>query len=311
LTKQAPIFSIVIPAYNRADTIMPTLESVLKQTVQDYECVVVDDGSADAENLKRVIEGLNDPRFRYIWQENGGGGAARNTGILAAKGKYIAFLDSDDLFLPEKLEKCAAHMNEDPLKALYSKMYVDRGVDKMWVRPDRAIGADEDMGAYLFISNQFIQTSTIVINTRTAQDVLFDPALRKGQDLDFCLRLHRKGVRFFMIDDPLTVWVDQTESGRTSRTKGFEAPLAWLERSKHMMTPQAEAGYRATVLFYYMAKHKPLTALGDLWAGLKVGVPPKVLARQFLRGFLPGRLYRKLVNGFVATAGRMTNGGAV
>ncbi len=304
---QTPKFSIVIPVYNRASEIMSTLESVLKQSVQDFECLIVDDGSDDADALKQVIETLNDERFTYIWQENGGGGAARNTGINAAKGKYIAFLDSDDLFLPEKLEKCEKNLSDDPQKALYSLMYCDRGVEKMWIRPDRAIGTDEDMGEYLFVSNQFIQTSTIVINAKAAKNVLFDPDLRKGQDLDFCLRLHQHGVRFDMIGEPLTVWVDQTEAGRTSRTKGYEAPLAWLERSKHLLTPKAEAGYRATVLFYYMAKHKPFKSLGFLLGGVRVGVPLKVLARQFLRGFMPGALYRKLVNGFVATAGKKDN----
>lgn len=91
-------FSIVIPAYNRADTILPTLQSVQAQTFDDFECLIVDDGSKDGAALKQVVEGMNDPRFHYIHRENGGGGAARNTGIMAAKGDYIAFLDSDDFF---------------------------------------------------------------------------------------------------------------------------------------------------------------------------------------------------------------------
>ena len=285
---------------------MDTIESVLKQTEQDFECIIVDDGSNDANILRNLVLGLNDNRFNYIWQENGGGGSARNNGIINASGRYISFLDSDDIFLPEKLEICKRHLDKNPLHAIYSRMYVDRGSDRMWIRPDRAIHKDEGMGEYLFVANQFIQTSTIVLHAQTAKEVLFDPQLRKGQDLDFCLRLHRHNVRFHMIEDPLTIWVDKTEEGRTSRTKGYKAPLEWLERSKHLMSPEAQAGYRATVLFYYMAKEKPLQALQDLWAGKKAGVPLKVLFRQFLRGFLPNFIYRKLVNSFVAAAGKKT-----
>jgi len=299
-----PQFSIVIPVHNRADKILPTLNSVRNQTLQDFECIIVDDGSTDAAVLKELIERLEDKRFKYIWQENGGGGAARNAGILAACGRYIAFLDSDDLFLPTKLEVYKKYLSVDPLRALYSFMYVDRGVDRLWIRPDRAIRPDEDMGEYLFVYNQFIQTSTIALARETAVATLFNPDLRKGQDLDFCLRLHQRGVRFDMVPEPLTVWVDQTESGRASRTKGYEAPLAWLEKSRKMLTPRAEAGYRATVLFYYMAKHKPFRALLDLWRGGLAGVPLRILARQFLRGFLPKGVYRLLVDQFVSISGR-------
>ncbi len=296
-------FSVVIPVYNRADRILPTLNSVRNQTCNDFECIIVDDGSDDAKELKKLVEDMKDDRFLYIWRPNGGGGAARNTGILAARGRYIAFLDSDDLFLPHKLETCRQHLSSDPLRALYSRMHVDRGVGRHWIRPDRAIRPDEDMGEYLFVYNQFIQTSTIVLPRETAAATLFDPQLRKGQDLDFCLRLHQRGVRFDMVPEPLTVWVDQTEIGRTSRTKGYEAPLAWLERSSHLMTARAIAGYRATVLFYYMAKSRPLRAMVYLIQGGIAGVPLRVLARQFLRGFLPRGFYRALVNRFVAFSG--------
>jgi len=305
MTQTQPLFSIIIPVYNRSDCILPTLNSVIEQTYSDYECLIIDDGSADSEALKQVITNLNDNRFKYIWQKNGGGGSARNTGILAAQGKYIAFLDSDDLFLPEKLEICLQNLNNNPLQAVYSFMYVDRGVKKKWVRPNRAIKKGEDMGEYLFVQNEFIQTSTIVMHAQTAKNVLFDPSLRKGQDLDFCLRLHKEGVYFAVVEHPLTVWVDQTEEGRTSRTNGYEAPLLWLEKSRYLLTPSAELGYRATVLFYYMAKDKPLTAIKDLLKGwLIAGVPTRVIARQFLRGFLPKKLYRSLVDAFVKKAGK-------
>jgi glycosyltransferase involved in cell wall biosynthesis len=265
----------------------------------------VDDGSRDGGELRAVVESLSDPRFRYLRRENGGGGAARNTGIEAARGEFIAFLDSDDLFLPEKLERFSAVLGTDPSEAWYAPTFVDRGVGRRWVRPDRAIAPGEDMGEYLFVQNQFIQTSTIVIPTATARHTPFDPTLRKGQDLDFCVRLAAAGVRFRMLPEPLTVWVDASEADRTSRHAGHEAPMAWLERTRPLLTPRAEMGYRATVLAYYLSAARPTLALRYILQGWwSAGVPGRIAARQLARSFVPRRAYRRLVNGFVALRGR-------
>lgn len=95
-----PLVSVVIPTYNRADLITKTIDSVLSQTFTDYEIIVVDDGSQD-ETQEILSKYKND--LRVIIQENQGEGEARNTGIRAAKGDYLAFLDSDDLWFPNKL----------------------------------------------------------------------------------------------------------------------------------------------------------------------------------------------------------------
>lgn len=296
-----PRFSIVIPVYNRAKTIHATLQSVLDQTFSDYECIVVDDDSKDGAELKSIVDGLDDPRFQYVHRPNGGGGAARNTGIRAATGAYIAFLDSDDFFLPEKLEKIDAFLTDDPTIAVYSYMRVDRGVGKYWIRPDRPIREGEDVGEYLFVDNQFIQTSTIVLPRQMALDVPFDDNLRKGQDLDLCVRLHHAGVTFKMYEEALTIWVDTAEGGRTSRVKGYEAPTKWLESHKDLLTEKAYFGYKATVLAYYIGWDKPLIFFNYLWKGYSVaGVPLKVTLRQAARSLLPKEFYRWLVAQFIS-----------
>ncbi len=97
-----PRVSVIIPAYNTAHYIEATLESVLAQTFPDYEVIVVNDGSPDTPALERVI--LNyESRIRYIKQENRGLAGARNTGIRLARGEFLAFLDSDDIWLPDFL----------------------------------------------------------------------------------------------------------------------------------------------------------------------------------------------------------------
>ena len=304
MSDAAPFFSVVIPLYNRADIVGDTIRSVQAQDWQDFEIVVIDDGSRD--DPAPVIDAIGDPRVRYIRQDNAGGGAARNHGIKAARGRYIAFLDSDDLFLPGKLSIMAQALKDDDGRTvLYSRMKVDRGVDRYWIRPDRGIRDGEDVGEYLFCANQFMQTSTMVVPSDMARKVLFDPALKKGQDLDFCVRLQGAGARFKMIDEPLTVWLDATEDGRTSYVRGYETSLDWLDRCGHMLTDRARRGYRATVLAYHMAPVRPVAALRDLVIGMFAGgVPPRVVARQILRSYLPKPLYRSLVNLFVLRFGK-------
>src|SRR5450631_1749876 len=302
MPRNGPLFSIVIPLYNRADSILTTVNSVVSQTVSDFEVIVVDDGSVD--NPGPLIESLGDRRVRYVHQANAGGGAARNRGIDEARGQYIAFLDSDDIFLPHKLERLSAEMPLHHNEVLYSSMRVDRGVGKYWVRPDRSIRAHEDVGEYLFVQNQLIQTSTIVLPSALARKVKFDGSLRKGQDLDFCLRLQNAGASFRMIDEPLIIWLDATETGRTSHSAGYQPILMWLEHCAPLMTDKAKLGYRATVLAYYMGRHQPLVVARDLWLGLVVGrVPLKVILRKTLRAYLPQASYRRIVNIVVKLGG--------
>lgn len=117
-----PQVSVVIPAYNRGNLICETLDSVLTQTYRDFEVIVVDDGSTD--DTPSVLAQYAE-RVHVIRQENKGEGAARNAGILVAQGDYIAFIDSDDLWVPTKLERQMALLtNSSPLVWVYSDAYV-------------------------------------------------------------------------------------------------------------------------------------------------------------------------------------------
>jgi len=98
---RSPLVSVIIPAYNKASTIASTVESVLKQTFQNFEIIVVDDGSTDG--TKEKVLSLGD-RIRFFQQERGGVSAARNRGIQEARGEFVSFLDGDDLWMPRKLE---------------------------------------------------------------------------------------------------------------------------------------------------------------------------------------------------------------
>jgi len=97
----SPFFSIVVPCYNRADIVLDTVHSILKQEFQDFELILVDDGSRD--NTREVVAAITDPRVRYFYKDNGERGAARNYGAERARGTYINFFDSDDEMYPNHL----------------------------------------------------------------------------------------------------------------------------------------------------------------------------------------------------------------
>ena len=110
-----PMVSVIIPAYNRSHLVTRAIQSVLNQTYKDFEVIVVDDGSTD--DTKEAIANFHNEKIRYLRHEkNKGGSAARNTGIKAARGEYIAFLDSDDEWVPEKLEKQIQKIKQSPKK---------------------------------------------------------------------------------------------------------------------------------------------------------------------------------------------------
>lgn len=105
-------FSIIIPTYNRRRLLMKAIDTVLAQTFADFELIIVDDGSTD--DTKWMIDAYGDLRLQYIFQENQGPAAARNSGLKHAQGEWIAFLDSDDWWLPEKLQRAVDYIKEYP-----------------------------------------------------------------------------------------------------------------------------------------------------------------------------------------------------
>jgi glycosyltransferase involved in cell wall biosynthesis len=108
---ERPVVSVVVPAYNVATTIRQTLDSILHQTFQDIEIIVVDDGATD--ETPQILKSYKDSRMRVVRQVNRGLAGARNTGIQLSMGKYIAFCDSDDIWEAEKIELHVRHLEAD------------------------------------------------------------------------------------------------------------------------------------------------------------------------------------------------------
>ncbi|CAG7647754.1 glycosyltransferase [Paenibacillus allorhizosphaerae] len=203
--REVPFFSVIIPTYNRDQYVGRAIESVLKQTYKDFEVIVVDDGSTD--NTAKVVQSY-DTRVRYVYQKNSGPSEARNTGIRFAKGQYVAFLDSDDVFLPNKLQRNKQYLDKNPnCRFLYSWYYDRRdGKKRKIVRNVKAPSKLNKFRYYLYKRKFTIRTSTAVIRRSCFDKVgLFNPNYRYSQDWDMWLRLARY-YRGYCQKTPLAVY---------------------------------------------------------------------------------------------------------
>ncbi|MBP1990983.1 glycosyltransferase [Paenibacillus eucommiae] len=202
---ERPFFSVIIPTYNRERFIGKTIKSVLQQTCTDYEIIVVDDGSTD--HTAKIINSFGS-QVRYVYQKNSGPSVARNTGIRLAKGKYIAFLDSDDLFLPHKLEKNKKFLESNPnCQFLYSWYYeARRGKKKRLVSNIKKITNINEFRFHLYRRKFTIRTSTAVIHHSCFDTTgLFNSKYRYSQDWDIWLRLASR-YRGYCQKTPLVVY---------------------------------------------------------------------------------------------------------
>lgn len=299
-----PFFSVVIPVYNRAHLIGATLASVLAQSEQDFEIIVVDDGSKD--DSKSVVEKLGDPRIRFIRQQNGGGGAARNTGIDAAQGRFIAFLDSDDRFLPHHLATMRALLDNTQNTGAYSRFIVDRGEGVTLLKPPRAIREGEDMGTYLLCDRGFLATSSIVVPADLARHIRFDTNLPAAEDTDFAIRAALAGTRFLMAPEPGMIWRDWDDPGRLSSGRRCQSMKAWIDGLKPVIAPKAYYGCLGWAYAKYVAITDPWAAFKlYLGAVLRGCYRPGLALIVFLQIFLPDGAYRKIANRAIGVFGRL------
>jgi glycosyltransferase involved in cell wall biosynthesis len=192
-----PMVSVVIPAYNTSRFIGETLDSVFTQTFDDYEVIVVNDGSPDTCELEKVLEPYWD-RILYIVQENRGLAGARNSAIRRARGKYLAFLDSDDCWLPEYLESQLRILQDMPaIDAVYcDAAYFGNprlaGKTYMQICPSKGPVTFESL---LRENTQVIVSCTVVRRDAVLEAGLFDETLRRCEDYDLWLRIVSRGGR--------------------------------------------------------------------------------------------------------------------
>jgi glycosyltransferase involved in cell wall biosynthesis len=294
-----PFFSVVVPVYDRAHTVGTALESVLSQTEHDFEIIVVDDGSHD--DPESVVRAVNDPRIRFMRQKNGGGGAARNAGIDLARGRFVAFLDSDDVFLPHHLAAMRRLLADTDGIAAYAPIIVDRGNGVCFVKPPRALASGEHMATYLLCKRGFVPTITLVVPRELATCVRYDEALPCSQDTDFAIRLFLAGCRFVMAAEPAAVWRDESSSLRVSAGRRSARLERWIEGLRPHIPPRAYYGARGWMIAKGVASTDAPAAV-NLWfaAVLRGSYRPALAAIVFLQIFLSDRIYRKFADWVIA-----------
>ena len=188
-------FSVIIPLYNKANFVGATIESILNQTFNDFEIVVVNDGSTD--NSLDVVNEISDPRIRIFTKENGGVSVARNFGIEKSQNEYIAFLDADDLWLPDYLETIKDMIEQYPQAGVFATGYtIIYSEDN---KQDR-VNANLTKGTVLFIDDYckaLIKkeithpwTGTVCVKKDLFNQVEgFRKGVKRGEDVDMWLRL--------------------------------------------------------------------------------------------------------------------------
>lgn len=200
-----PIVSVVIPSYNRAALLPRAITSVLNQTFPDLECIIVDDGSTD--QTVALVEKFQDPRLRLIrLPDNKGVGHARNIGIRSARGELIALLDSDDEWLPQKLERQITRMRDtaDPkVTVVYCLCYgYDGATDRM--TPHHTLIYEGDVFWHLLTGWHPPTPSLFLVKRASLQDVGgFDERITYAEDYDLWLRLAQTHNHFLAVGELL------------------------------------------------------------------------------------------------------------
>lgn len=191
-----PFFSVAIAVYNKEKYIVETVESVLAQNFDDFEVVIVDDGSTD--NSVELIRNLNDKRIKIFSQENQGASAARNHAIEKCSGKYIALIDADDLWKPEHLPNIKELIQTFPEAQLFATHYEVMHTSYHKVEANYSVNIDgrtvliEDYFAGSMV-NSLIHTSSIAFTKKAFLDAgQFDTNLKSGEDTDLWIRLGLK-----------------------------------------------------------------------------------------------------------------------
>lgn len=302
-----PLFSVIIPVHNRADRIARTLHSVWNQTFHNFEVIVVDDGSTD--DLHTVLAAQTDERLRVIRQDNAGPATARNTGVAAAHGSYIAYLDSDDRWFPEHLAIAASTIRQQQLHALHMPMLVDRGVGRFAVKPSRGMSEDEDFTDYRFVEAELVLISTFVISSEAASALSWDERLFFGDVDQYLFDFTAAFGSPAFVATPTALYDDATGPEKLSQlwvdgadTAPYRNFLTWADENRAAFSDKAWTACQVRC----RAGLQPgvIKTLGLIFAGYRKGALSLTDAvREFLRARRPTG-YRYLIDTFVYLRGQ-------
>jgi glycosyltransferase involved in cell wall biosynthesis len=242
-----PLISVIIPAYNAERTLLETVDSVQNQTLADIEIIIINDGSTD--RTWKAIENLSDSRIKAFSYENGGVAVARNRGIAQATGEFMAFIDADDLWTPDKLELQLAALQQHPEAGVaysWNYFYYEQTGERI---PGHVANFEGDVYAPLLQEN-FIANGSNPLIRRQAIDQIggFDPTFPHCADWDFYLRLAAHW-QFVRVPQHHVLYRQSSHSMSSTKVNEIEQQcLAMLEKT-----------YQVAPAKYQTLKHKSLS----------------------------------------------------
>ncbi len=312
------LVSVIVPTRDRCELLARAIRSVLTQTYANLELLIVDDGSADG--TVEMVSSIKDSRVR--WMPNprrGGAGYSRYRGAEAARGDFIAFLDSDDWWLADKLrlQLAAAELEGPENLVMLCPPACDDGLGVVPLeQPILRYG--QPIADYVYAGRQAtVLSSGLLLDGRLGRRVRFDPGLRVNQDTDYLLRLEREGARFHCQPQPLYVLDTRRRTDRMSYDPSLcSESRRWYERMRHDWSRQAQRGYflwdlsvryastgrRLQGFLYFLrglsleaGSYRVLRQLLRVIGGGEVPTGLKLLRRQWLRALpMPRRVPNRI-----------------
>jgi len=290
--------SVVIPTYNRGSVIDGAIQSVLNQTHTDFELLVVDDASTD--DTEQVLRSQSDPRIQYIWlEENQGANTARNIGVEEASGEFIAFLDSDDIFTPEKLEVCVTELEkqEDSCAGVFHSMqFKHNGEVADIYTVDAGAVTQED----LFGGNPIGGFSDVVFRASIFDKVgSLDEELPAYQDYEFFLRVLENHT-MYGIPDVLSTKRDSIPRGDASRISDqldtkVEAQKLLVKEHPDLISKKVKSEFHYTRGFLHMRRGDAAEAQKAFKTAIRVYPTNPLYYYHYLASIGGVRLFRRAV----------------
>ncbi|WP_304343646.1 glycosyltransferase family 2 protein [Chryseobacterium koreense] len=251
-----PLISVIVPCYNHAEFLEECLQSVLCQIYENWECIIVNDGSID--NTEEIANKWTekDPRFKYVEKENGGLSSARNAGMKRATGDYIQFLDADDTLHSEKFKKSKSHIDTENAELIVSQFNILKN--------------DTFTEGYNFIKPEYLRFESVVydwsikftipihtalISKKLLNDFLFDESLSSCEDWPMWIHILKNHPKCTVIDEPLANYRKENSK------KNMSDDLQKIVEQRNKIMPQIKALYGEKLhddLAYHLIKVKSL-----------------------------------------------------
>lgn len=238
----APRVSVTIPAFNAAWCIRRAVDSVLAQTCRDFELIVVDDGSTD--DTASILAGYGNA-LRVVRQVNGGLSSARNAGIAAAKGEFVAFLDADDRWHPDKLARQLALMDQRSELVFCSTSTAVRTPEGAALPTWRCAGTQGRILEAIFQTHALVAGSGSAVMVRRAALATvggFDKTLRSLEDIDMWMRLAAQG-EYACIDEPLATIEKRADSMSGNLDVMRASAIAVMKKNRNLLPPSLRGGF--------------------------------------------------------------------